>query len=74
MLADVLRSKPDAFVLTMDGAVMQDVGKNGVITTYAVAERLRRVLSVRYPANDVALFGCYTFKKAQVNNFTSEDG
>lgn len=61
---DVLRSKPTAFVLTIDGEVVKDAGNEGVIASFVVADRIRTALVAKNPEKDIALFGCFLFRRA----------
>lgn len=49
--------RPDGYFIVMDGELLTDVGKGGVIRDGKIAEALRDVLVARYPMSTVKLFG-----------------
>jgi hypothetical protein len=52
--------KPAGFIIVIDGEVMANVGKKGVIKDERVATRLCRYLQIRMPESNVDLFGVFT--------------
>ena len=63
MAYDSFKAKPDAYVITLDGEVVEEAGKNGVISDYDVADRIRRSLVCQYPERAIAVFGYFGVRK-----------
>ena len=59
MRVDFFKPTPSAYIICLDGQVVEESGVHGVIYSFAVADRLRDSLSAKYPEKDVALFGCF---------------
>lgn len=54
-----LPKKPTAYVLTIDGEVVEEAGVHGVIQSESVAKRLKSILATKYPDKEVLLFGAF---------------
>ncbi|MHB2029896.1 MAG: hypothetical protein ACYCPT_13945 [Acidimicrobiales bacterium] len=65
MARDSINSKPDAFVITLDGEIVEEAGKGGLIARYDVADRIRRSLCVQYPERAIELLGCFGVRKSE---------
>jgi hypothetical protein len=59
MIGPRVRSRPSGYVITIDNAVLADVGKNGIVKDEFVAVRLRRLIELTRPESDVLLFGYF---------------
>ncbi len=60
-----VKSKPSAYVITIDGKVVEDAGKGGLIKSERVAVRLRELLEIARPDSDVLMFGYYELTGAR---------
>ena len=54
---------PTGYVITIDGEVMEDAGKKGVISNYRNAKWLADFMEGMYPESDVFLFGVFEMTK-----------
>lgn len=54
---------PTGYVITIDGEVMEDAGKKGVISNYRNAKWLADFMEGMYPECDVFLFGVFEMTK-----------
>ena len=54
-----VKKNPSGYCLTIDGKVVEQAGKNGIIKSPHVARSLQGMLQVRLPDSDVALFAFY---------------
>lgn len=59
MKLDIFKPTPSAYIICLDGQVIEDAGVHGVIKSFAAADRLRDALIAQNPESDVALFGCF---------------
>jgi hypothetical protein len=65
MARDSFNVKPDGFVITIDGAIVEEAGANGLISTLIVAERIERAFIARYPEKNIKIIGCFRVRKHQ---------
>lgn len=56
---------PDAYVITVDGEVLAEAGKNGVIQSFDVADQIRRALVSQDPTKAVCVFGFFRVRKGE---------
>ena len=61
----VIKSRPSVYVITIDGKVVEDAGKNGIIKDESSARHIRSLLETRNPESDVLLFGFFELTGAE---------
>ena len=54
-----VKKSPTGYVITIDGEVMEDAGKKGVIKDFTNAHWLFKFMEGMYPDSDVFLFGMF---------------
>jgi hypothetical protein len=70
MAIDSLNAEPDAYIITVDGEVLTEAGKHGVIKHHDVADQIRNALVAQCPEKSIELFGFFLMRQ---RNRTSED-
>jgi hypothetical protein len=63
MALDSINAEPDAYVITVDGKVLTEAGKNGIIKSHDVADQIRNALVAQCPEKSIELFGYFPVRK-----------
>ena len=63
MAVDTINAEPDCYVITVNGEVLTEAGKNGIIKSHDVADQIRNALVAQCPEKSIEMFGFFPVRR-----------